>query len=125
MARRPATAGSEPSPAELTQALRQHVDGDGAVPVGVAVRLERETGWHGRLLAVVTADGADGDRMAYLVGGHRPDEVARWLSAWAESPRSQAPTSPASAIATLRPDWDATHDLRLLHPTNHLPSVIA
>ncbi len=76
---------SEPTPAELAEALESVTDEFGAVPAGVARRLSEERGWGGRLIDVLSVLTENADSMAYLAGGRRPDEVATWVALWAES----------------------------------------
>ncbi len=73
---------AEPTLAALEAELKERVDARGEVPVGVAEQLQREKGWGGRLLEVLALLTRDAERMGYLAGGRRPDEVATWLSVW-------------------------------------------
>ena len=75
----------EPTLAEVAEALALLAGEEGAVPAGAARRIAAERGWHGRLIDVLDVLTEDADHMAYLAGGRRPDEVASWLSLWAQS----------------------------------------
>ncbi|MDA8264984.1 MAG: hypothetical protein M0T79_06495 [Actinomycetota bacterium] len=83
-----AGTGTGPSLSDLTEALRQRAGSDGTVPAGIAAALVEETGWNGRLLDVLGILTDDVEKMGYLAGGRRPDEVVTSLSLWAESPLS-------------------------------------
>lgn len=84
---------SEPTLEEVKEALRAHVQRNGALRSGVAATIAREHGWHGRVMDVLAVLTADTERMGYLTGGHRPDEVMTWLPAWVDSPFSPAEIS--------------------------------
>lgn len=58
------------------------------MPAGVARQLAAENQWTGRLAEVLSVLDESDDKLAYLAGGRRPDEVVTWLSIWAESPLS-------------------------------------
>ncbi|MHB1511381.1 MAG: hypothetical protein ACYCST_17615 [Acidimicrobiales bacterium] len=77
-----------PSLSDLTEALRQRAGADGTVPAGIAAALIEEIGWSGRIIDVLGVLTDDVEKMGYLAGGRRPDEVVTWLSLWAESPLS-------------------------------------
>jgi hypothetical protein len=80
-------ARGEPGPEELTEALVELAgDAQGAVPVGAAELVARRYGWRGRLIEVLDVVTEDGERMGYLAGGRRPDEVMTWTRMWAASP---------------------------------------
>jgi hypothetical protein len=79
---------SEPSLLELAEALQSLVDGESAMPPGVAEQLMNERAWGGRLLEVLSVLTEDCRTMGYLAGGHFPGEVMTSLSIWAESPLS-------------------------------------
>lgn len=76
---------AEPRLSDIKAALSRHANPDGTVPAGVATEIVSETGWHGRLVEVLAVLAAHTERMGYLAGGRRPDEVAEWLSVWSES----------------------------------------
>lgn len=82
----PAPMTGEPGPSQLAAALVSHVGRDGAVPSGVVRELVEQEGWSGRLVEILSVLTEDSETMGYLAGGRRPDEVATWLSVWAESP---------------------------------------
>ncbi len=88
MARTETTRPAEPTISELEKALAAHVHPNGAVPGGIAAELADEYGWSGRLMDVLAVVADNSEKMGYLAGGHRPDEVATWLSIWADSPLS-------------------------------------
>lgn len=79
---------SEPSLAEVADALAHHVRANGAVRPGVAAELAAEKGWHGRLIDILEVLTEDTARMGYLAGGRKPGEVMTWLPLWADSPLS-------------------------------------
>ena len=80
-------ARGEPGPEELTEALAELAgDARGAVPAGAAELVARRYGWHGRLVEVLGVVTEDAERMGYLAGGRRPDEVMTWTRMWAASP---------------------------------------
>lgn len=82
-----APARGEPGPGELREALVELAgDAHGAVPAGAAELVVRRYGWHGRLVDVLDVVTEDGERMGYLAGGRRPDEVMTWARMWAASP---------------------------------------
>ncbi len=70
---------------DLRDELARHVGFDGAVPARVVELAARDGNWEGRLWEVLRIVAADRDRMAYLAGGLRPDEVATWVEFWAEA----------------------------------------
>lgn len=76
----------EPSREELAEALAHHVRANGALRAGVAREIAAETGWGGRLMAVLAVLTEDEARMGYLAGGRTPDEVMTWLPLWADAP---------------------------------------
>ena len=78
-------AGGVPSPEELARALTELVGADGVVPAGVAGALRAARGWTGRVVDVLEVLTEDVERMGYLAGGRRPDEVATWVGLWADS----------------------------------------
>lgn len=70
---------------DLRDELARHVGFDGAVPARVVELVARDGAWEGRVWDVLRIVASDRDRMAYLSGGLRPDEVATWVEFWAES----------------------------------------
>jgi len=76
---------TEPTRDELRQLLEAHVDADGATFAASIQMIVRETGWSGRLVDVLRLLAADTERMGYLAGGRRPDEVLTWLGIWADT----------------------------------------
>lgn len=80
----------EPTIEEVGEALRAHVQRNGALRPGVAADIAREHGWHGRVMDVLGVLTENTERMGYLTGGHKPDEVMTWLPAWVDSPFSPA-----------------------------------
>ena len=78
-------AGGAPTPEEMARALTELVGADEAVPAGVAGALRAARGWKGRLLDVLEVLTEDVEKMGYLAGGRRPDEVATWVGLWADS----------------------------------------
>ncbi|HET6965936.1 MAG TPA: hypothetical protein VFH58_14270 [Acidimicrobiales bacterium] len=78
----------DPSPTELREALARYAHPNGSVPSGIAARLSEELGWSGRSIDVLAVLGESGETLGYLAGGRHPDEVATWVSVWAESPLS-------------------------------------
>jgi hypothetical protein len=83
-----APQGPEPTLEEIADALATHVAANGTLRAGVAVQLRKERGWHGRLVDVLEVVTEDDERMGYLAGGHKPDEVTSWLPLWADAPFS-------------------------------------
>jgi hypothetical protein len=78
----------EPSLDELSEALAHRVTIYGAVQRGAAAELAAEMKWHGRLIDVLRVLTEDSERMGYLAGGRKPDEVMTWLGLWVDSPFS-------------------------------------
>jgi len=78
----------EPSLEELEAFLERHLDGDGAVLAGLGPELAEEAGWGGRLVEVLAVLTRDAEKMAYLAGGQRPEEVMEAVAMWAASPLS-------------------------------------
>lgn len=78
-------ARTEPSLAEIADALAAHAGPDGSVRPGIAAQIAAENGWVGRLVEVLGVLTEDTARMGYLAGGQRPDEVMSWLPLWADS----------------------------------------
>lgn len=83
--KRKAFAEAEPSLAELSAALEEHVDSFGGVTAGVARTLRAERRWGGRLLDVLEIFSQSAELLGYMAGGRRPEEVSTWLAFWAES----------------------------------------
>ena len=81
-------AGATPTVADIAAELARHADAQGMVEPGIAAQLVAEYHWTGRLVDVLALLTDDPDRMGYLAGGRRPDEVATWLDLWAQSPLS-------------------------------------
>lgn len=77
--------GMEVTIDDISRALAEHVDAGGFVPAGVARRLAAQQGWTGRAAEVLSILDETDDKLAYLAGGRRPDDVATWLSVWTES----------------------------------------
>lgn len=82
----PEAESVEPTLDDISRALSEHVDRMGVVPAGVARRVAIDNDWTGRLAEVLSVLDESDDKLAYLAGGRRPDEVTTWLSIWAESP---------------------------------------
>jgi len=76
---------TEPSTNELRRLLEAHVDADGATFATAIHVIVAETGWSGRLVDVLRLVAKSNDRMGFLAGGRRPDEVLTWLSIWADT----------------------------------------
>ncbi len=76
----------EPTLDELAAALSASVGADGALPGGVGERLALEHRWWGRTVEVLAILTEDPERLGYLVGGTRPDEVIAWLPSWVATP---------------------------------------
>lgn len=76
---------TEPTTDELRKLLEAHVGADGSTFAAAIQVIVRETGWSGRLVDVLRLLAADTERMGYLAGGRRPDEVLTWLSIWADT----------------------------------------
>jgi hypothetical protein len=85
---RAARSDSEPALEELLKALQDHVDRDGGVFPGISKRLATEHCWTGRLMDVLAVLTETRERIGYVSGGRRPDEVETWLAVWAASPLS-------------------------------------
>lgn len=85
-----ADADESPGPTieDVAAALARHVATNGAVVPGVAAELAAENDWHGRLIDVLEVLTEDAQRMGYLAGGRKPDEVVTWLMTWVDSPFS-------------------------------------
>ncbi|MCK4177150.1 hypothetical protein [Aciditerrimonas ferrireducens] len=71
---------------DLRQGLRAHAGFDGTVPAQVLALLGAQGPWSGRVWDVLQIVAEDHDRMAFLAGGLRPDEVADCVARWVESP---------------------------------------
>jgi len=69
----------------LLTELEHRSDPDGALSHDVVDRLAADGPWEGRLWSVLEIFGADWERMAYLAGGVKPDEVATWVGIWSDS----------------------------------------
>lgn len=78
----------EPTLEEIERALSEHAGPGGVVPAGVARQVAADNNWAGRLTEILAVLDESDDKLAYLSGGRRPDEVCTWLSIWAESPLS-------------------------------------
>jgi len=78
----------EPSLDEVAAALAASVGADGTLPAGVGERLALEHRWRGRTVEVLAILTEDSERLGYLVGGSRPDEVIAWLPSWVATPLS-------------------------------------
>lgn len=94
----------EPSIDQITEALSGRVDDQGAVPAGAARQAARERGWSGRLADVLEILDETDEKLAYLSGGRRPEEVATWLSIWAESPLTADQIRLVTAAGGWEPD---------------------
>lgn len=94
----------EPTLEQISQALSGHVDGTGAVPAGVARRVAADYQWTGRAAEVLAVLDESDDKLAYLAGGRRPDEVVTWLSIWVESPLSVEEIRLATSAGGWEPD---------------------
>lgn len=79
---------TRPGPAELREALERYAHPNGSVPSGIAARLAEDLGWSGRVMDVLAVLGESSETMGYLAGGRHPEEVATWVSVWADSPLS-------------------------------------
>jgi hypothetical protein len=80
--------GGEPSLPELSDALAEHLNRDGAVTPGAVRRLVAERHWSGRTVDVLGIVAENSERMGFMAGGRRPDEVATWVAIWADCPLS-------------------------------------
>lgn len=80
------TGTREPTLEQLADALAHHVRANGALRAGVATQIASETGWTGRLMAVLAVLTEDEARMGYLAGGRKPTEVMTWVPLWADAP---------------------------------------
>lgn len=122
MAQVEATRPAEPTISELEEALAGHVHPNGAVPGGIAAQLTEEYGWSGRLMDLLAVVADNSEKMGYLAGGHRPDEVATWLSVWAESPLSVEQVKLITGSGGWEPDpFVALADAGLLEAFLHHP----
>lgn len=81
-------SGAEPSLVEIARALEARTRSNGAVRPGVAAQIAAERGWHGRFMDILAVLTEDAERMGYLAGGRKPDEIVTWLAQWADSPFS-------------------------------------
>lgn len=87
-AERPAAAAGDSTLEEIADALAHHVGSDDVVQPGVAAEIVRDEGCHGRLVDVLAVLTEDAERMGYLAGGRKSEEVLTWLPLWADSPLS-------------------------------------
>lgn len=78
----------EPSLRDLSGALAEHLNRDGAVTPGAVQRLVAERHWSGRIVEVLGVVAENSERMGFMAGGRRPEEVATWVAIWADSPLS-------------------------------------
>ncbi|MDA8298371.1 MAG: hypothetical protein M0004_17640 [Actinomycetota bacterium] len=78
----------EPSLEHVTRALADHVGEGGEVRPGVTASLVSACHWRGRPIEVLGLLTESSERIAYLAGGFKLEEVARALSLWASSPLS-------------------------------------
>ena len=85
---RPVAATGDSTFEEIADALARHVGPDGVVQPGVAAEIVRDEGCHGRLVDVLAVLTEDAERMGYLAGGRKAEEVLTWLPLWADSPLS-------------------------------------
>lgn len=75
----------EPGLGEVAEALARHADKRGRLLPGVGARLAKENSWTGRTAEVLEIFTKSDQKMSYLAGGRRPDEIVTWLSPWIES----------------------------------------
>lgn len=76
---------SEPTVEQLRAALSRHASGAGEVFPSTLELIAAEEHWSGRLWDVVRLIASDLERMRYVAGGGRPDEIAECAGRWAES----------------------------------------
>lgn len=76
----------EPNEIQIAEALAEQADASGLVHAGVARLVARARGWVGRMAEVLDVLDETDEKLSYLAGGRRPDEVATWVSIWADSP---------------------------------------
>lgn len=69
----------------LLTELERRSDPDGSLSHDVVARLAADGPWEGRLWSVLQIFGADWEKMAYLAGGVKPDEVATRVGIWSDS----------------------------------------
>ena len=85
---------TQPTPAQLSEALTRHASGHGEVPEGISALIAdgrhwdlvaRDSHWDGRLTDVLQILAADYDTMRFVAGGSRPPEVAAAVALWSDS----------------------------------------
>jgi uncharacterized protein (DUF302 family) len=73
---------------EFQSALSRHSSAKGEVFPSALGLIEAEEHWSGRLWDVARVVMAEQERMRYLAGGNRPEEVADCVARWSDSPLS-------------------------------------
>ncbi len=89
---------------DLRGALHTHAGFDGMVPGRVVEVLTGTGPWSGRVWEVLRSVAADHDRMAFLAGGLRPDEVADCVERWVDSALSVADIAAVIDAGSYDPD---------------------
>jgi hypothetical protein len=69
----------------LREELRRHAAPGDEVTPAVLEQMKAQGTWEGRRWEVLQIVAEDSERMAYLAGGVRPDEVATWVGFWSDS----------------------------------------
>jgi len=111
----------------LLSELERRSDADGSLSHDMVARLAADGPWEGRLWSVLQIFGADWEKMAYLAGGVKPEEVATWVGIWSDSDLTTAQIrlvisaggyDPDPFVTLARHDWlekvltDATGSVR-------------
>lgn len=82
-------AGSlEPSLAAVEEELRRHLVRDRAIRASTVADIVRERAWQGRIVDILSILTEDPERMSYLAGGYKLDELMSSLALWAQCPLS-------------------------------------
>lgn len=89
---------------DLRGALHTHAGFDGMVPARVIDVLAATGPWSGRVWEVLRIVASDHDRMAFLAGGLRPDEVADCVERWAACALSVADIAAVIDAGSYDPD---------------------
>ncbi|HLI43030.1 MAG TPA: hypothetical protein VKU92_00995 [Acidimicrobiales bacterium] len=76
----------DPTLNELTAALATRVGEAGVLEAADVRALVSAPRWGSRLADLAQLVAGDDERLGYLAGGHRPEEVARCLLGWLETP---------------------------------------
>jgi hypothetical protein len=112
---------SEPDVENLQAALARHASGTDEVFPSALALIDAEEHWTGRLWDVTRLVMANQERMRYLAGGDRPDEIAACVARWSESELELADIEMIFAGGGYDPDpFAPLARAGLLYPALHL-----